>query len=81
MRYVHDSAQAHFSRDLRDVLSNIRHGQWTSRYDLRARQIRILWSSTFVDNEEALLHTTVDASHKGMVRSDMSKPALIFFSL
>jgi hypothetical protein len=77
MWYLHDGAPAHFSRAVRDVLSNTYHDRWIgwggpTACHLRSPDLNLLdfylWGhiktlvhAAPVDNEEALHHRTVDA--------------------
>jgi hypothetical protein len=74
---MHDGAPAHFSRAVRDVLSNTYHDQWIGRGgpaawpplspDLNpldfylSEHLKALVYAAPVDNEEALHHRIVDA--------------------
>jgi hypothetical protein len=76
---MHDGAPARFSRAVRDVHNNIRHGRWTSRGGHIARpprspnsnalefyrwgNLRTLLCAAPVDNGEVLHRRIVDASH------------------
>jgi hypothetical protein len=76
---MHDGAPAHFSRAVRDVLSNTYRGRWIGRggptaWPPRSPHVNpldlYLWGhletlvyAAPVDNEEALHHRNVDACH------------------
>jgi hypothetical protein len=77
MLYMHDGAPTHFSRAVRDVLSNISYDRWIGRGGPTAcltrspyldpldfhlwEHVKTLVYATPVDNEDALHHRIVDA--------------------